>query len=231
MPGDLIAELKDRRRIVISPFFQQAPDNPRYRPGDPGLFAFVAARIYTLDLTPGQTNNVGEKIDGSIKAGAPAAPPAPNAPVHLFKWLPFVAGSITYTAVDRQFPILTGNMTGCWLSTFQLRGQTWLAHIGTDSNSVATTLDVKNAWTIATRNLLTKPAARPGPPAAPPTLGISPPFQAFQPSKHVNGMVTFGAMTTQGAFYAVACDNLPGNTHVVKQVRQVTNLNPGPMFT
>jgi len=40
-------------------------------------------------------------------------------------------------------------MSGCWLVTFRMNGQTFFGHIGTDSASLANTENVKNAWKIA----------------------------------------------------------------------------------
>lgn len=63
-------------------------------------------------------------------------------------WLPYFAGWITVLPIEN-LPILTGQMTGCILARFTLGNKQYLAHIGTDSNSVENTKLVKADWTKA----------------------------------------------------------------------------------
>jgi len=214
--ASMFTELHQGRKIALQPFFDQQRPNPRYRPGDPPLFSFVPPRIYTLDLhTKGQTSFNGAAVDGSFKAGPPVTPPAANVPIYLFKWLPFNAGSITFTAVDQQFPILTGLMTGCWLATCQFRGQTWLAHIGTDSDSPANTAAVKQAWLDATalkNNLRTVTS-----------------LKAVKPNDHLSASLTVFGLVIRGEFHAISFDTDFG-VYTVKQSRHVPNALPAPVF-
>jgi len=208
MPADLITELHHGRKISIFPFFDQMPPAPRYQPNDPPLFSQVEGRIYHLDMTAGQIGHGNTPVAGTIRPGA-----GPN-PALRVKWLPYVAGSITYTSVNNTIPILTGRMTGCWLATFQLRGQTFLAHVGTDDVSPANTEAVKSAWKISVHSGM-----------------IAPPFKAFNPIDHIaNGAADFGAINASGQFHAISFDIASGTVYVVKQVRHVTSPDAAPNF-
>src|SRR4051812_9119784 len=70
--------------------------------------------------------------------------PLPNGGVANFTWLDFIPGRITETPLTSD--VLTGPMSGCWLTAHKRAGQRFAGHVGTDSNNPLATTNVKSKW-------------------------------------------------------------------------------------
>lgn len=64
----------------------------------------------------------------------------------IFKWLPYVPGKVTCIR-DTGHDVLTGKMSGCWITRFNLNGIRYIGHIGTGSTRVLDgTRQANDAW-------------------------------------------------------------------------------------
>ena len=70
--------------------------------------------------------------------------PLPNGGVANFTWLDFIPGRITESPLTSD--VLTGPMSGCWITAYKRAGQRCVGHIGTDSNNPLATTNVKSKW-------------------------------------------------------------------------------------
>lgn len=167
-------------KFEVMPFFNQYPPQDWKTQTGPALFCKCDDRPYHLAKT------------GALQmAGMPAPVPKVVAgtssdPTRNFRWLPFVAGRITYVPL-RQDVIFTGIMTGCWLFTFILNAETCLGHIGTDNMSAENTQGVKDAWRNAEK------------------AGTIRTLKAFKPTDLCQGSVkVFGAISADQTCYGIA---------------------------
>ena len=63
-----------------------------------------------------------------------------------FRWLPYVPGKVTYLPLAGP-DMLTGKMTGCWITIFEHRGCRYAAHIGTEENAgTPNSKQARKAW-------------------------------------------------------------------------------------
>ncbi len=115
-----------------------------------------------------------------------------------FKWLPWYAGDISETTLDRD--VLTGPMSGCILTSYQRNGAHQVGHVGTvdetDASRVAVNLAVKAVWNNFAN---AHPADVVG--GFDPVDNAVPPHPPAQPGDQ--GGKTWGLFTTTGQFYAV----------------------------
>ena len=103
-------------------------------------------------LVPNRTYNIAQSHhEGSIFKGrqrvSQVTVGAHASKVHRsFRWLPWLEGKLscmTLAGAD----ILTGKMSGCWLTIFQYNGAYYAGHIGTSvSSTSALTVQAKAAW-------------------------------------------------------------------------------------
>jgi hypothetical protein len=168
-------------------------------------------KVPTLAL-PGHPDHFVQVSDRRCKLSAPQPVPVPPGqpphpegsvsrvesgndqdPERNFLWLPFLPGKISYTRPVPGLPIITGLMSGCWLGTFTMNGQTYFCHIGTeDLPNSPNSLQAKNYWKIAVgRHQIT-------------------PQSLFSPQGL--GDKTFGALTTDNQFCTLACKAAPVGT-------------------
>jgi hypothetical protein len=81
--------------------------------------------------------------------GAPSVPPRPANFINLTPWnisfLDYFPGKVT--AVQSQFPVLTGPMSGCYLFRYQDQSSTWYAHVGT-AETEEVSVQAKTKWKI-----------------------------------------------------------------------------------
>lgn len=68
----------------------------------------------------------------------------PSGRIVNFTWLDFIPGRITETPLTQD--VLTGPMSGCWLTLYRRAGQRYVGHVGTDSNSPLATTNAKTKW-------------------------------------------------------------------------------------
>ena len=81
-----------------------------------------------------QSNNVARTTGLSLPSGG----------IVNFTWLDFIPGRITETPLTQD--VLTGPMSGCWLTLYRRAGQRYVGHVGTDSNSPLATTNAKTKW-------------------------------------------------------------------------------------
>lgn len=131
-----------------------------------------------------------------------------------FRWLPWVEGKVSYAPI-RHGPILTGQMSGCWLTVFRMGGQLFFGHIGTTQNSRAKTEEVKNAWKIAiARGLIT------------PVKSFNPLNQCTTPTS----TTIFGAISSAQNLVVIGCGREVAS-YLVESVSTVNSSTPSPVLT
>lgn len=84
------------------------------------------------DMVEHQPNLISLTFDKPGKAGNCYSPGVPPTSTRLqFNWLTYVAGHTTYTEIQNN-DILTGPMSGCFLSCWQENNRWYVGHTGTD---------------------------------------------------------------------------------------------------
>lgn len=100
---------------------------------------FVESNYPTLNIAQSETEG-GRRIS-SIATGAHATKGH-----RTFRWLSYVKGKVTYLPYAGA-DILTGRMSGCWISVFKHGGVNYVAHIGTDDfPDTPNSKQAKKAW-------------------------------------------------------------------------------------
>jgi hypothetical protein len=186
----------------VRPFFDQMPPPGFLQQVNPPLFCLCPNRNYHLAPPgPPTVGNAPAGVGGDVMPNVGPVPPS-----RIFRWLPYVAGRITYVPVNNDI-VMTGKMSGCWLTIFSMNGQRYFGHLGTDSNNRGVTEDVKSAWKIAVNR------------------GLVQPVRAFDPAANLPDCSTkLAAIDANGTFYGIACDE-PGLAGFLKVKRVV--LVPG----
>jgi hypothetical protein len=129
-----------------------------------------------------------------------------------FRWLPYVAGKITFCRLGGT-PILTGPMSGCWLTVFRMGNATYFGHLGTSNEFVDHTNAVKNNWKIAVGT------------------GKITPLKAFDPSAEVDGQVKYAGVLANGTLVAMGLSDPQGGYFTVEtKVTPVGLINVPRLF-
>jgi hypothetical protein len=190
-------------KLIVGRYLTFTPGASRPLPAGAHVPAFVSVTPPSVTILkskrkdPGSKfnplRNVGGERESSVGAGSHATKGRRN-----FKWLPWYAGDISETALDRD--VLTGPMSGCTLVSYVKAGVVTVGHLGTVTvtPSIPATINtnIKAVWnTFANAHPLDVrggfnpvSAAIPGHPAA-------------QPGDSAGQ--TWGLFTTGGQFYAV----------------------------
>jgi len=104
---------------------------------------FVESSYPILNIAQSETEGIlgsGRRIS-SIQTGAHATKAH-----RTFRWLSYVKGKVTYLPYAGA-DILTGRMSGCWISVFKHGGVDYVAHIGTDDfPDTPNSKQAKKAW-------------------------------------------------------------------------------------
>jgi hypothetical protein len=190
--------------LLINPFFNQMPPGNFRSQTGPATFILCEDRPYHL------APQGGLRIAGQTQPTNDIRPGRHSDPTRNFRWLPYVAGYITYTPLGTG-TILTGIMTGCWLCTFSMGGTRYFGHIGTDSNSVANTNTVKAAWTRET--------------AANRITNVS----AFNPARLCQGSSKVFGAVSDGTFVVLGTSPRSGTDYVVETKTTAQGL-PAPVL-
>jgi len=180
----------------VSPYFNNAAP-PGYATQTPSRFVgFNPDRAYTFAPVVGG-------LPAQVTAGA-------GAPADTVIWLPYMSGWVTWTRAEGR-PILTGQMSGCWLARGILNGQPVFLHIGTDNSNPENNNQVKNGLKIS-RN----------------THALTV-VSAFLPHAAVPGCgAIFAAQTSDNRFLAIGCTpdvKLP----TLFTVKKVVEVKPGTL--
>jgi len=176
------------QKLIVGRFFDLPPivTTPVYVGPAVNFFHEVTSVIRHLNEST-KTSFFGPK-SSTTGMGAHASKAHRN-----FVWLPWEKGFVTevqLAGVD----VLTGPMSGCWISRYTKNGNTYVGHVGTDVNSQANTTQAKDAWNqfAAGKNGIT----------------------GFNPSNHWalnpvpstgndGGFCIYGLITAAGSFYSV----------------------------
>jgi hypothetical protein len=106
-------------------------------------------------------------------------------------WYPGLVNEIPFAGID----ILTGPMSGCWITSYLRAGVHYIGHVGTeDDPNTAASIAAKNAWNTWAASV--PPTQFSGFEPAGDWIGAPPPMQAGETRNK-----TFGLVTTTGEFY------------------------------
>ena len=86
-------------------------------------------------------NKKDKKID-FCQSGQPDCPQ--DCPT--FKFLRYAGGYVTYTEVQRDVPVMSGQFSGCKFIKFLMNNKSYVAHIGTCGRETEATVNVRRAW-------------------------------------------------------------------------------------
>ncbi|MCB9524907.1 MAG: hypothetical protein H6702_16225 [Myxococcales bacterium] len=209
----MINKLVVGRFLDLPHFNQQPPVNPDA--AFPTDFVCVPDRIYNIreSQTHGNIFTGRHKVS-QVQAGAHALKGH-----RTFRWLPWLPGKVA--CMRLQGPeILTGRMTGCWLTTFTFNGQRYAGHVGTDSNSAENTQRAKDAWRNAmadyaiTCHQAVKPTANDQLP--PGNMGLAP----------NEGFELYGAWGQDGSVYSLILGAQPGGNAQRRRIASVVRTRP-----
>ncbi len=127
------------RYLDLPTFNQQAPPVNNTWPAN---FAPVANRPYNIAQSQYKNLLTGPQRVSRVTGGAHATKDH-----RTFRWLPWVEGKVSCVALAGGADILTGKMSGCWLTIFQYNGAYYAGHVGTSLSSTNTlTIQAKAAW-------------------------------------------------------------------------------------
>jgi hypothetical protein len=166
---------------MLSLYMANRPSALAANIADPTDFQVVEQRQYSLgQLQPNPANPMNP----------PACQMNPGAgpdPTRNALWLPWIPGKVSYVAANVNVPILTGEMSGCWLVLFRMRGALCFGHIGTEDNeNSSNSAQAKNAWKIGVNR------------------GIVHPVKAYKPRALTPGAdKVFGALSIHHNFYTL----------------------------
>jgi hypothetical protein len=198
----MIQFLESGDTIEVRPFFNQDPP-PGFRTNqDPwASFCKCPDRFYSL-VKPTPPATVDQVKAGRLGMAA-----------FQFRWLPYVAGLITYVPLNND-AIITGKFTGCWLAIFRKAGQQYLAHIGTDTLPTSPlTIDVKASWREAVR------------------AGLITEVAAVKPTDYVKGAAILAGLTPKNEFVCLGFDYVGGSPTLMKvKSRKVVAGAQSPVF-
>ncbi|HHK6074465.1 hypothetical protein ACT9N5_01750 [Edwardsiella piscicida] len=118
----MLKKIVPNRRIILDGFNNSctAPD-----PGLPPDFLKASGMIYNIQTSVKSGTFFNRQKTSLIAEGPHAKSQSRN-----FLWLPWVEGAVTYSPIST-IDILTGPMSGCWVSVFESHGKRYVAHIGT----------------------------------------------------------------------------------------------------
>jgi hypothetical protein len=198
----MIQFLEPGHTIQVMPFFDQAPP-PGYATNQAprAFFCKCPDRVYSL-VKPTPPATVDQVKAGRLGMAA-----------FQFRWLPYVAGLITYVPLNND-SIITGKFTGCWLAIFRMGGQKYLAHIGTDTLPTSPlTLNVKTAWKDAV------------------TAGQITEVAAVKPTDYVKGPAVLAGLTPQNELVCLSFNYVGGSPSLMKvSSRKVLAGAQSPVF-
>ena len=157
---------------------------------------FTVNRVIEFPFQPKRAAETSGDFAGQGVARAMALTMPNGTPVN-FTWLDFIPGRITEAQLTSD--VLTGPMSGCWLTVYRRAGQRHVGHVGTDSNNPLATTNVKSKWGSFVggnyREILGgfKPSA---------DIGAMPPA-SLPPAGNDGQFFIFGAVTSQMRFFCI----------------------------
>jgi hypothetical protein len=128
-------------------------------------------------------------------------------------WLPGLVSEIRVAGVD----VLTGPMSGCWITYYPRGGVNYVGHVGTDTDP-ANTIAAKAGWNGFT-----------GPLAHGTTTGFRPlnDWQGAIPNTGGNKGMIYALVTAGGAFYSVFTAQQGGTTNLkIVGIQRIQNSMP-----
>ncbi len=214
-------------KLLVGRYLQFTPGASRHLPAGAHVPAFVNVVCPPLTIQESTRRNPGAPLNpfrnvGGQRESAVVAGTNANKAHRNFKWLPWYAGDIAETTLDRD--VLTGPMSGCTLVSYRRAGATMAGHLGTVTVTAAIPAAVNNAVKAVWNNFANAhPADVIGgfnPVAA--TVPAHPPAQPGDAAGQ-----TWGLFTTNGQFYAVQVWVQTGtaNTFRIAAVHQVASMS------
>lgn len=149
----MLTKLIVDRYLDLPIFNQQAPPTNNAWPTD---LVPVPNRSYNI----AQSHHEGSIFKGRQRVSQVTGGVHATKVHRTFRWLPWVEGKVSCLALAGP-DILTGRMSGCWLTIFRYNGTNYAGHIGTSLSSTnPLTVQAKAAWRNAvTGNHITPIAA------------------------------------------------------------------------
>jgi hypothetical protein len=115
-----------------------------------------------------------------------------------FVWLEWVPG-IVNEVQPQGTDVLTGPMTGCWITAYVRNGVHYVGHVGTDTlPTTQNSIDATNAWNTYARNVPMGTYSGFNPKRN--WIGALPPALASEPT---GGVKFFGLVASDGTFHIV----------------------------
>jgi len=177
-------------RFLTLPVFDSTPPAV---PADslPERFMRIPDRLYSIQKSTSSGPFYNRTKTSQVSAGAHAN----QAKQHrTFRWLPWVPGQVTFVTLAGA-DILTGRMSGCWLTIFSIDGIRYVGHIGTEDSSTSdNTVAVKAAWRAAVDSGAVVPVAAFNPVG--PALNIAQLGLNGEAPEFFGGIATSGTMST-----------------------------------
>ncbi len=213
-------------KLLVGRYLQFTPGASQHLPAGAHVPAFKNINCPPLTIqqstrhNPGAAynpfRNVGGQRESAVVGGTNA-----NKVHRNFKWLPWCAGDIAETTLDRD--VLTGPMSGCTLLYYRRGGVLKAGHIGTVTVTAALPATINTNVKAVWNNFAN---ANPGD-----VLGGFNPVGATVPGHppaqpgDVGGQ-TWGLITTNGLFYAINVwvQNAPPNTYRIAGVHPVQSM-------
>jgi hypothetical protein len=176
--------------------------------GLPARFMRIPDRLYSIQESTSSGPFYNRTKTSQVSAGAHAN----QAKQHrTFRWLPWVPGQITCVTLAGA-DILTGPMSGCWLTIFSIDGIRYVGHIGTEDSSTSdNTIAVKAAWRAAVNNGAIVPVAAFNP--------VGPALNIAQLGLNGEAPGFFGGVTTSGTMSTVVITRPAGRVVIVQRQR------------
>jgi hypothetical protein len=187
----MLRRLNAGDRFIFGLMQPNRPSGVPALPNDPPDFQVVDIRRYKLRHSRANPAGANYPNASPVEAGVHATAE------RNFVWLPWLPGKVSYIPVAGNTPIVTGEMTGCWLVLFRLRGALCFGHIGTEGGMNTTnSVQARQAWKIAERG------------------GLVQSVKAFQPRATAPGAdKILGALSTHNNFYTL---NLTRDTNTYR---------------
>ena len=157
----------------------------------PARFMRIPDRLYSIQESESSGRFYNRTKTSQVSAGVHANAGKQH---RTFRWLPWVPGQVTFVTLAGA-DILTGRMSGCWLTIFSMGGIRYVGHIGTeDSSTSANTVAVKAAWRVAVTSGAVVPVAAFNPVG--PALDIARLGLNGEAPEFFGGIAGSGAMST-----------------------------------
>ena len=204
----MLKKLNVGDRFIFGLMNPNRPSSLARRVNDPPDFQIVDPRLYKL------RHARANPVAASVPTASPVELGQHADPSRNFQWLPWLPGLVSFVPVPPNLPIVTGEMTGCWLALFRLGGVLCFGHIGTEGGTNApNTTRAKQAWKIAER------------------AGLIQPVKAFLPRATVPGAdKVLGALSANHHFYTLNLMRV-ANAYEVKGVVRTHRDGNAPNLT